>query len=288
MRNQRTVAGSISFSGIGVHTGNKTELTFQPAEENSGIRFIRTDLPGRPEVKAHITNVVGFIRGTTIGQNNVNVHTVEHVMAALCAFGITNLTIELDGNEPPVGDGSSLPFVKMLQETGIVEQKKPVEIFSPHDPLFIREEDIILVVLPYDRLKISYTLSFPHPRLKAQYLSLDITQDSFVNEIASSRTFCLYHEVEMLMDQGLIKGGSLDNAVVIGDKAIFSREELRFHDEFVRHKMLDLIGDTYLLGMPFNAHIVAIKSGHATNSRLTRVLYEAYLKQSKLVNAASH
>ncbi len=278
MRQQRTLCKEVSLSGIGVHTGNKTELKFIPADVNSGIKFVRADLPGKPEVKADIRNVVGFMRGTTIGTDGVKIHTVEHVLAALSGFGITNLTIELDSNEPPVGDGSSIEFVNLINQAGIKDQDAFIDVFEPKEVIHFIENEIILVVLPYDGFKISYTVSFKHPSLKAQYLSIDVTQESFVQEIAPSRTFCFYREVEALMDQGLIKGGSLDNAVVIGDNAIFSKEELRFHNEFVRHKILDIIGDTYLLGVPLKAHIIAIKSGHATNLKLTKELLLAYQK----------
>jgi len=278
MRQQRTLANEISFSGIGVHTGNKTELKFIPAQPDSGIKFVRADLPGKPEVKADIRNVVGFVRGTTIGSNGVNVHTVEHVLAALSGFGITNITIELDSNEPPVGDGSSIDFVTLIKQAGIEDQDAFIDVFEPKEIIHLIENETILVVLPYDGFKISYTVAFKHPSLQAQYLSIDVNQESFVEQIAPSRTFCFYREVEALMDQGLIKGGSLDNAVVIGDNAIFSKEDLRFHNEFVRHKILDIIGDTYLLGIPLKAHIIAIKSGHATNLKLTKELLEAYRK----------
>lgn len=278
MRPQRTIKKKATLSGIGVHTGNTVEMVIKPAGVNTGIRFVRTDIEGRPEVRASIENVAGFMRGTTIAHNGAKVHTVEHVLAALAAFGITNAILELNSNEPPVDDGSSLTFVNLLKETGTDDQDGVVDVFEPAEPIYVRDNDIILVVLPYDGFKISYTVSFSHPNLKAQYLSIDITKDSFIEEIAPSRTFCFYREVEALMDQGLIKGGSLDNAVVIGDNAIFSKEKLRFHNEFVRHKILDLIGDTYLLGMPLKAHIIAIKSGHATNLKLTKALYEAYMK----------
>ncbi len=282
MLKQKTIAKEASFFGIGVHTGSRTGLRFIPAEPNTGIKFVRVDLPGRPEIKADIRNVIGFVRGTTIGNSEVNVHTVEHVLATLSGFGITNLIVEIDDKEPPVGDGSSLVYVDMIKKAGVVEQDDVVEVFSPSEIIHVRENDTILVVLPYDGFKISYTVSFKHPNLKAQYLSLDINRQSFVEEIASARTFCFYREVEALMNQGLIKGGSLDNAVVIGDNAIFAKEELRYPDEFVRHKILDLIGDTYLLGMPIRCHIVAIKSGHAANIKLTQHLLAEYQKtQSK-------
>lgn len=276
MRKQCTIKKEISISGIGVHTGSKTEMKFMPAEPDTGIRFVRTDVEGAPEVRALIQNVVGYMRGTTIGENGVKVHTVEHVLAPLFTLGVTNLRIEIDGNEPPVDDGSSIAFLHAIREAGIVEQNRDVDEFVLDEVVYEIDGDMMLIALPYDGLKISYTLSFKHPKLQAQYLSLDITEDSFEKQIAPSRTFCFYREVEILMNEGLIKGGSLDNAVVIGDDAIFSKEEMRFNDEFVRHKILDLIGDTYLLGFPYKAHIIAAKSGHAFNLKLTKRLLEQY------------
>ena len=276
MRQQRTFKKKAGISGIGVHTGNRSELVFKPAPPDSGIKFIRVDLPGKPQVRADINNVVSYQRGTTIGENGANVHTVEHVLASLSAFGITNAIIELNSNEPPVDDGSSLSFTNLIKKAGIEEQKETIDVFKPQQPIYVREKEIVLVVLPYDGFRISYTVSFSHPKLQDQYLSLDVTQDSFLSDLACARTFCFYREVAALMDQGLIKGGSLDNAVVIGDDAIFSKEKLRFNNEFVRHKILDLIGDTYLLGIPLECHIVAIKSGHAANLKLTQKLYQEY------------
>jgi UDP-3-O-[3-hydroxymyristoyl] N-acetylglucosamine deacetylase/3-hydroxyacyl-[acyl-carrier-protein] dehydratase len=281
MELQKTIAKEISFSGIGLHTGNRTTVTFKPAEENEGACFIRTDLPERPTIKVNVDNVSEYTRETALGRGEAEVHTVEHLLAALGGLGIDNIIIEVDANEVPVGDGSSAPFVKVLKKAGIVEQKSPKQFYNLRDPLWISEkekhikdfkwvskETQELILLPSNKLRISYLINYDHPFLKTQYATFEISEGVFVKEIAPTRTFCFQEEVEFLKEQGLIKGGSLENAVVIGDKGILNKEDLRFADEFVRHKILDLIGDLYLLRIPLKAHIIAFKSGHALNVKL--------------------
>ena len=273
---QTTLAKPVSFSGMGLHTGNKTTLTFKPAPVNTGIKFVRIDLPDKPEIEAKVTNVKDISRGTTIGQGQARIHTVEHILAAVRCLGIDNAIIDIDANEPPVADGSSLPFFKALKEVGVNVQGEPREYFELTEPISIYHNDMYLIVLPDKEFRISFTVAYNHPLLGCQYQSFVIKQDIFEREIAASRTFCFEDEVETLKQQGLIKGGSLDNAVVIGKDRILNKE-LRFEDEFVRHKMLDLIGDLTLLGMPLKAHVIAIKSGHALNIKLAEKLYQ--LKQ---------
>ncbi len=272
---QRTIKKRASYAGIALHTGNKAKITFLPAPVDYGIEFVRTDLPNRPAVKASLKHVVGLTRGTTIESQGVKIYTVEHVLAALMGLGIENLIIEMDANEPPVGDGSSLPFVEMIQGAGIEDLAAPKQYYRLLKPVYYEEKDVTLVAIPYDGFKISFSLSYKETMLKDQFYTLDIDEKSFISQISPCRTFCFYHEVEYLMDQGLIKGGSLDNAVVVGKDAIFSKEKLRFPDECVRHKILDLMGDLYLLGHPLKAHILAIKSGHAMNYQLTKRVLEA-------------
>ncbi len=274
MQYQKTVRKEISYSGIGVHTGNKTTITFKPASVNHGVKFLKKDSSDESPIEATIDNVIDVARGTTLGNEKSKIHTVEHVLAALMGFGIDNLLIEVDANEPPVGDGSSMPFVQMIQEAGIKEQEEPKRFFTPKEPIFFSEDNISLIVLPSDKMTISFTISYNTVGLDTQYISLPINEETFVREIAPSRTFCFYDEVEHLMESGLIKGGSLDNAVVIKDEAVLSKEGLRFKNEFVRHKVLDLMGDLYLLGRPILAHVIAIKSGHLANIKLTRLLKE--------------
>ncbi len=275
MSKQHTLAKSVQFTGIGVHTGSRTKMTFIPAPANTGICFVRTDVEGSPVIPAHIRNVVDITRGTTIGREGVNVHTVEHILAALYGMGIDNLRIELDAMEPPVGDGSSLPYVNLIREVGLQEQDAERTELVITEPIWIRESGMLMMALPSDRLTISCTISYRHAVLDSQYASVDIDPQNFEQMISPSRTFCFYHEVESLIDKGLIKGGSLENAIVIGDDAILSKEELRFKDEFVRHKILDILGDMYLLGKRLRGHIVAVKSGHAVNIKFAERIYQA-------------
>ena len=271
-RKQKTVKKEVSASGIGVHTGNKTTITFKPAPVGTGVKFIRTDIEGSPVIEADVDNVVSVARGTTIGKGKVKVHTVEHVLAALMAYGISNVIVEVDANEPPVGDGSSQMFVDMLKEAGTVEQDAEIPEMTVKEPIFESMGDAYVAIFPYDGFKISYTICYDHPLVNTQYISLDIHKDTFEKEICKSRTFCFYRDVQQLMDQGLIKGGSLDNAVVIGDDAILSKEELRYPNEFVRHKILDLMGDMYLVGKFIRGHIIATKSGHPLNVKFAKKL----------------
>ncbi len=277
---QRTILKEAGLSGVGVHTGNATNMVFKPAPVDHGIRFVRTDLPERPEIPALIGNVVETARGTTLGVvldgKTVKAHTVEHVLAAAAALEIDNLMVEMDNNEPPIMDGSSLPFYLKLQEAGLVEQDAPRKYFDLPRVVSVADEGVQLVANPYAGQRISFTIDFDHPVLKSQYASFEISSGVFERELASSRTFCLARDVEMLRQQGLIKGGSLDSAVVIGEKGIENKEPLRYGDEFVRHKILDLMGDLYLLGMPLRAHVISIKSGHRSNVKFVREIKKLY------------
>lgn len=273
-RKQQTLAQTAAFSGIGIHTGTQVAMRFLPAEEDSGILFKRTDLPGKPLIPATIEYVCDTARSTTIGIGDMKIHTVEHVLAAVAAFQIDNLIIEVSSIEPPVGNGSSDVFVKMIEDAGIDQQDAEKSIIYLQKPLYWSEGDIHLISLPSDEYRISYTLNYPDTKaLKAQFHSLVLTPESFKHEIAPCRTFSLYEEVAMLMDYGLIKGGSLDNAVVIKDDAIFSKNGLFFANEMCRHKILDLIGDLFLVGFDFRAHLIAIRSGHASNNAFAKKLY---------------
>jgi UDP-3-O-[3-hydroxymyristoyl] N-acetylglucosamine deacetylase/3-hydroxyacyl-[acyl-carrier-protein] dehydratase len=272
MEKQRTIKRSAVYSGIGLHTGNETTITFHPAPANYGIRFVRTDLDHAPEIPCDIDHVIDITRGTTLGNDSVKVHTVEHILAAIAGLSIDNLKIEVNTNEPPVADGSSLPFVEKLQEAGVVEQDAPKRYFELKEPLWLTfGEDVFLVILPANELKITYTVSYQHPLLKSQFASFVVNNGVFAKEIAPARTFCFLHEVEELRQQGLIKGGNLNNAVVIGDDTILN-DTLRFDNEFVRHKILDLVGDLYLLGQPIKGHVIVVKSGHASNVKLVQKL----------------
>ena len=274
-RPQRTIGKIVTFSGIGLHTGKQVTLSFVPAKEDTGIVFQRVDLPNRPTISATLNHVRdASSRSTSIGIGNVVIHTVEHVLAALRAYHIDNLLIEISDIEPPVDDGSSLRFVEMIEEAGVVEQKQSLNIISIQTPIYFNEGDIYLVALPFDGFKVSYTFNYPHSEiLRAQYHSSVISSEYFKKELAPSRTFSLYEEVEHLIDRGLIKGGSLANSVVIKENVIFSYEGLRYKDEMVRHKVLDLIGDLSLVGIPFHAHIIAARSGHPANYQFAKKLF---------------
>jgi UDP-3-O-[3-hydroxymyristoyl] N-acetylglucosamine deacetylase len=280
-RKQQTLLRDTSYTGIGVHTGEIVKMRFCPASEGTGIVFKRIDLPGQPIIPATLEYVCDTMRSTTLGISNIRIHTVEHVMAALCAYRIDNLCIEIDGIEPPVGNGSSDVFIEMIEEAGILEQHNPAPVIKVNKPVYWSEGEIHLVALPYDGYRISYTLNYPQiSAIKSQYQSLPINPETFKKEIAPCRTFSLYKEISYLMDRGLIKGASLDNGVAISDDVIFSKNGLFFDDEMVRHKILDMIGDFALLGFDFEAHIIAIRSGHASNFAFAKKFYNSITREN--------
>ncbi len=273
-RKQKTLKQEASFSGIGIHTGVQVFMRFVPAKVSTGIVFKRIDLPGQPVIPATVEYVLDTERSTTIGLANIRVHTVEHVLAAIRAYEIDNLCIEVSNIEPPIGNGSSDVFVEMIENAGIVEQDLDVSIVKLQNPVYFSEGDIHLVAIPYDGYRISYTLNYPESViLKSQNHSVLVSPENFKEQIAPCRTFSLYKEVAFLMDRGLIKGGSLDNAVIIKDEVVFSKNGLFFPDEMVRHKILDMIGDLSLIGFHFHAHIIALRSGHSTNFAFAKKLF---------------
>lgn len=262
------------MEGIGVHTGALVKMTFCPAPIDHGIVFQRVDLPGAPLIPATVGAVSETMRSTTISSGDAKVHTVEHVMAALAAYEIDNILVEVSALEPPIGDGSSLPFIEMIERAGIAEQEAEQEVPAILEPVYSSDGPIHLVALPFQGFRISYTLHYPtNAVIGSQYFSLDITKNSFCSELAPCRTFSLYEEVAHLMDRGLIRGASLSNGVVVKDDAVLSKAGLRFPNEMVRHKMLDLVGDLALVG-PFQGHIIAIRAGHAANHSLAKKIYE--------------
>lgn len=271
MRKQKTIKKEKSFSGVGLHTGKKTTITFKPAPPDTGVVFIRTDLPEQPRIKADADHVTDVARGTTIGINGVKVLTVEHILGALAGLGIDNVYAELDTSEAPVGDGSALPFVDVLADSGLLEQDAPRREAVVTEPVAFEQGGITVLAIPSDRFKISYMIEYGHPALGTQFHSFVIEPEKFTREIAPARTFCFLQDVELLKSQGLIKGGSLENAIVIGDEGILN-EALRFEDEFVRHKVLDLIGDLALLGAPLVGHILAVKAGHSAHVEFVKKL----------------
>jgi UDP-3-O-[3-hydroxymyristoyl] N-acetylglucosamine deacetylase/3-hydroxyacyl-[acyl-carrier-protein] dehydratase len=244
-------------------------MTFLPASGNSGIRFRRVDLDGKPEIEAKVENVSETNRSTTLARGNVKVHTVEHVLSAFAGLGVDNAVIELDSNEPPIADGSAREYAHMIQTAGVVGQPEKRDVYSVKAPVQIEMGDSSLSVFPHDNLKISCTSADKEGRF-TQFFSVDISPEAWQTELASARTFCFYEEIEFLIKNGLIRGGSLENAVVIREDAVLTNEPLRYNEEFVRHKILDIIGDLALVGKPLAGHVVAVRPSHAANCELAR------------------
>ena len=303
---QQTIRQAASGSGIGLHTGCQATITFKPAEVGTGVRFVRIDLKDSPEVPADIDHVVGLERGTTLQKGEARVHTVEHVLAAVAGLQIDNLIIELDNIEPPVFDGSARPFVDILLQGGIVSQAQPKNFFEIDTHVSYSEKDrgVDIVVVPSDQFRITYMVDYKNPALGTQYTSLVSLEEEFVEEFAPARTFCFLSEVELLKERGIIKGGGLDSAIVIcdrdldeaeltrlksvfaltgnvflGSNGILNDRPLRFYNEPVRHKAVDLIGDLFLIGAPIKGHILAARSGHAANVALAKKLRSIFQKK---------
>jgi UDP-3-O-[3-hydroxymyristoyl] N-acetylglucosamine deacetylase / 3-hydroxyacyl-[acyl-carrier-protein] dehydratase len=272
---QRTLLREVSIKGNALHTGDAVHMTFKPAAVGHGIVFRRMDLHGHPEIKPRVDLVTDLVRATTIQQGHAKIHTVEHVLSALSGCGIDNLLIEMDAGEPPIMDGSAREFVKMIQQGEPVEQDAEREYFTLTEPVSVSRGNSSIIALPYDGLKISCT-SADDRGIHTQHLSLVVDPDVFVTQVAAARTFAVYEDIEGLLKMGKIKGGSLDCAVVIKGDKVISKEPLRFPDEFVRHKILDIVGDITLLGVPLKAHLVATRPGHALNAELTKLLLEKY------------
>src|SRR5213082_2685358 len=269
---QHTLGKAASFSGTALHTGEKVTLKLQPAPVDHGIKFKRKDLQEEPTIDAKIDNLKTVERATTIGEGPVRVHTVEHVLAALWAMGVDNAVVEMDANEPPIGDGSAQPYVDLIRKTGITAQAEPRKFFRVRDTMHVESKTgTLIILLPDERFRISCTQAGPNNRF-VQFLSMEVTPAGFEREIAPARTFVFYEDVKPLMDKNLIKGGSLENAIVVRGDAVLSKEPLRFPDEFVRHKILDIIGDLALFGQRIRGHVIAVKPGHAANAELVRVL----------------
>lgn len=280
-RQQRTIGAPCSYSGIGIHTGQEVSLRFLPAREGEGVFFRRVDLPGAPVIPATVEYVAETRRGTTIAVGEAKIHTVEHVLAPLRAYEIDNVCIELSGIEPPAGNGSADVFVEMIERVGIVEQAAKIPVASVKTPVWLDQGEVNIVALPSETYKLTYVLHYPaNKALGSQHFTLELTQESFREELAACRTFSLYEELSMLMDRGLIRGGSLENAVIVCKDAIISKGGLYFADEAVRHKMLDLIGDLSLVGIPFTAHVIALRSGHASNFAFAKRLYDHLLLEN--------
>jgi UDP-3-O-[3-hydroxymyristoyl] N-acetylglucosamine deacetylase/3-hydroxyacyl-[acyl-carrier-protein] dehydratase len=282
---QTTIGAEVSVSGTGLHGGLDSNLIFKPAQPDTGIRFARVDLDGSPEIVVEASNAVEAddnSRRTVLKRGDVEIGTVEHVLAAVRGLGLDNVRIEIDAPEPPEPDGSSAPFVEALRRAGRVEQDAQRRYIEIKRPLTVSEGGVELVALPHEGLRITYTLDYDHPMIGSQYASFEVTGEVFENEIGPARTFSLLKEVEILKERGLIKGGSLENSLVIGDDRLMNEGPLRFPDEFVRHKILDLMGDLSLLARPVKGHIISVKSGHATNIRMVKMIDEKFGGGNKL------
>jgi UDP-3-O-[3-hydroxymyristoyl] N-acetylglucosamine deacetylase / 3-hydroxyacyl-[acyl-carrier-protein] dehydratase len=279
---QHTVGNTASLSGTALHTGDKVTLKLHPAPVDHGIKFKRKDLQDEPTIDAKIENLKTVERATTIGEGSVRVHTVEHILAALSAMAVDNAIVEMDTNEPPIGDGSAQPYVDLIKRAGIIAQDEPRKFFNVREPMHVEAKaGALLILLPDDKFRISCTQAGPNNRF-TQFLSMEVTPAVFEREIAPARTFVYYEDVKPLMDKNLIKGGSLENAIVVRGEAVLSKEPLRFGDEFVRHKILDIIGDLALVGRRIRGHVVAVKPGHATNADLARLIVREQTRRSAL------
>ncbi len=303
MAQQQTIGSSVSLSGIGLHTGNKTTITLNPAEENYGIRFVAADIPNSPEILADIDNVTDVKLGTTIGSDGVCIHTIEHLMSALAGLQVDNCRVDVHGSEVPVTDGSSFPFVEMIQEAGVVEQTTEREYIIIDRPMWLyNKDDVALSVFPSDHFHITLMIDYNHPAVGAQHTTL-FSLDDYSREFAPARTFCFLSWMEKIREEGLIKGGSLDCAVIVqdvpltdhhkdylqrlfnargpiteGENGYLNNTPLRFKNELCRHKAVDLIGDLYLLGKPVCGHVLAARTGHAANIEMARKIRE-YIKE---------
>ena len=277
---QRSILRDVSISGKSLHTGEEVHLTLKPAPINHGIVFQRLDLFGKPELKPSVEFVTDLVRSTTIASGHAKVHTVEHVLSALNGCGIDNVLIEMDASEPPILDGSAKHFVNLIQQAEPVEQEAEREYFELEEPVSVTRGGSSIIALPHDGFRVTCT-STDDRGIHTQHLSLDIDPESYIAQVAPARTFTIYEDIEELLKLGKIKGGSLDSAIVIKGDKILSKEPLRFKDEFVRHKILDIVGDIVLVGMPVKAHFIAVRPGHALNAELSKVLQRKLLAKIK-------
>ena len=273
MKRQSTLKKTSSCVGVGLHSGKEVTLSLKPASANTGIIFQRVDadnlqIPATVEYLSHINHA------TCLARNGVQIGTVEHLLAALRALEIDNVIVELDGPEVPIMDGSSAPFIYLIHEAGIRLLSSPQQIIKITQPITVTEERRSITAYPSNGLRLSYTINFDHPLLRHQEYSVDIEETSFINEIAPGRTFGFLKDVEIMRQKGLAVGGSLDNAVVLGETGVLNNP-LRFPDEFVRHKILDLLGDLVLLGKPLHAHVVATRAGHEIHTKLVQSILKS-------------
>jgi len=274
MKFQRTIREEVSLTGIGLHTSNQVTITLKPAHPNRGITFIRIDTAPPCEIEADISRVVDARLATTLGRDGITISTTEHLLGALYGLGIDNLIIEIDSPEVPIMDGSAAAFIDLIKNTGIEEQGVPKEFIQILRPLQVSFEDAEISLIPSQGFKITYTIDFNHQLVANQSCRLSFSEITFEREIGRARTFGLLKDLQALKTNGLAKGGSVENAIIVADDYILNEEGLRYPEEFVRHKVLDLIGDTALLGRPLIGHIIAHKSGHYLHHQLIREILE--------------
>lgn len=287
VQKQQTLAASAALTGTSLHTGAQVNLTMKPAPVNSGIKFRRVDLPDKPFIDAHVSKVQTVERATTLAEGSVKVHTVEHVISALVGMGVDNAIIEMDANEPPIGDGSARPFVDCIKKAGIIEQDDNRRVFEIREPIHLETAGgSLITIVPDKGFRVSCTQVGPGGRM-TQFYSTEITPELYEREIAHARTFVFYEDVEPLLEKGLIKGGSLENAIVIKGDSVMSKEALRYPEEFARHKILDIVGDLMLGGKRIMGHVIAVKPGHGPNTQMAEKLAKTFAQTLAAIPAVS-
>lgn len=273
---QKTLRTSASIQGTSLHTGQPVKLTIKPAEVNTGLKFRRIDLPDKPFIDASAANVQTVERATTLAEGSVNVHTVEHILSALTGMGVDNAIIEMDANEPPIGDGSAAPYVELIKKAGLEEQDAPCQVWEIREPLMVENKNgSMIVIMPDRKFRVSVTVSGPGGRV-TQYFHSEITPETYENELSRARTFCFYEDIQPLLDKGLIQGGTLDNAIVIKGEQYICSGGLRYHNECARHKTMDLIGDLILNGRRILGHVIAVMPGHGINTTMAAKMQKSF------------
>jgi len=280
---EHTVASNATLEGTSLHTGEKVTLTLKPAPAGHGFKFRRVDLDDQPFIDADVDKVQTVERATTLAEGSVKVHTVEHILSALCGMGVDNAIIEMDANEPPIGDGSSQPYVELIKQCGIEAQDKPRKVWEIREPIHIETKaGSLITIVPDKKFRISCTNVGPDGRF-TQFFSSEVTPELYETEIAPARTFVYYEDVKPLLDKGLIKGGSLENAVVVRGEEVMSKEPMRYNNEFARHKALDVIGDLMLSGKRIMGHVICVKPGHGPNTEMAATLKKEYMRMRTMV-----
>ena len=273
---QRTLGKSASIAGTSLHTGQAVKLTIKPADVNTGLRFRRIDLPDKPFIPASAAKVQTVERATTLAEGSVKVHTVEHILSALTGMGVDNAVIEMDANEPPIGDGSAAPYVNLIKKAGVVEQDATCAVWQIREPVKVETKGgSIIVIMPANEFRVSVTAVGPGGRV-TQYFDSAITPETYEKELANARTFCFYEDIQPLLEKGLIQGGTLDNAIVIKGDEFICAGGLRHHNECARHKAMDMIGDLILNGRRILGHVIAVMPGHGVNTQMAAKLQKMY------------